>query len=134
LKHIGTQISKKITVIFLLKMDTIKNKAEKWRIDETDKADGFVMAIMSIIIAAKHNDISQEDLVAGINAIISEAIRFGREFGEPIKDGTDELSNRDTVIILDHFNRWRRGADIEQLSPKLIGLAIDKAINVLKDK
>lgn len=60
-------------------MNTIKNKAEKWRIDETDKADGFAMAIMNLITADKHNDISQEDLVAGINAIISEAIRLGRE-------------------------------------------------------
>ena len=115
-------------------MNTIKNKADKWRIDETDKAGGFAMAIMNLITADKHNDISQEDLVNGINTTIGDAIRFGREFGEPIKDATDELSNRDTVIILDHFNRWRRGADIEQLRPKLIGLAIDKAINVLKEK
>lgn len=115
-------------------MNTIKNKADKWQIDETDKADGFVMAIMNLITADKHNDISPEDLANGINAIIGEAIRFGRESVEPIKDATDEFSNRDTVIILDHFNRWRRGADIEQLSPKLIGLAIDRAINVLKEK
>ena len=38
-----------------------------------------------------------------------------------------------TIEILHTFNRWRRGADIEHPSPKLIGEAIDAAIKHLKE-
>jgi len=34
--------------------------------------------------------------------------------------------------ILEDYNRWRRGAEIEQPNPKIIGEAIDLAIETLK--
>ena len=36
------------------------------------------------------------------------------------------------IKILEEYNRWRRGEDIPQPNPKLVGEAIDFAINQLK--
>ena len=36
------------------------------------------------------------------------------------------------IIILENYNQWRRGADIVQPSPELIGRAIDFAVGYLK--
>lgn len=38
----------------------------------------------------------------------------------------------EAIKILENYNQWRRGADIPQPNPKLIGIAIDKAIKELK--
>jgi hypothetical protein len=38
------------------------------------------------------------------------------------------------IQILEKHNNWRRGADIEQESPKLVGVAIDTVIKHFKNK
>ena len=38
-----------------------------------------------------------------------------------------------TIETLTAFNKWRRGAEIEHPSPKLIGEAIDAAVKHLKE-
>lgn len=39
---------------------------------------------------------------------------------------------KEAVKLLQHYNRWRRGADIEMPRPKEIGKAIDTAIEYIK--
>lgn len=38
------------------------------------------------------------------------------------------------VHVLKHHNKWRRGADIDAIEPKVIGMAIDSAIELLETK
>lgn len=46
----------------------------------------------------------------------------------------DELTNKQAVKVLHHTQKWRRGAKIGMPPPALLGLAIDKAIRVLRQK
>ena len=46
----------------------------------------------------------------------------------------DELTNIQAVKVLHHTQKWRRGAKIGMPPPDLLGLAIDKAIRVLRQK
>ena len=45
-----------------------------------------------------------------------------------------ELTKRQAVKVLHHAQKWRRGAKIGMPPPALLGLAIDKAIRVLRQK
>ena len=49
-------------------------------------------------------------------------------------DGFDQLTNEQAIKVLHHAQKWRRGAKVCLLSPALLGLAIDKAIRVLRQK
>ena len=49
-------------------------------------------------------------------------------------DGFDQLTNEQAVKVLHHAQKWRRGAKIGMPPPALLGLAIDKAIRVLRQK
>jgi len=40
----------------------------------------------------------------------------------------------ETISILEYYNEWRRGAEIEMPQPKIIGEAIESAIKLLKEK
>lgn len=42
------------------------------------------------------------------------------------------MTLQEAIKILEKYNKWRRGAEIPQPNPKLIGEAIDIAINKLK--
>ena len=43
------------------------------------------------------------------------------------------MTNEKALDILERHNLWRRGADyVEATNPKLLGMAIDKAIEVLR--
>jgi hypothetical protein len=42
------------------------------------------------------------------------------------------MTIKEAIEILEYYNRWRRGANIDQLHPEIIGLAIDKAVKELK--
>lgn len=43
------------------------------------------------------------------------------------------MTTEKALDILERHNLWRRGADfVEQTDPKLLGMAIDKAIEVLR--
>jgi hypothetical protein len=41
------------------------------------------------------------------------------------------MKTTEAIKVLTEFNHWRRGAEMPQPDPKVIGLAIDKAIEVL---
>ena len=41
---------------------------------------------------------------------------------------------KEAINILERYNRWRRGADIQMENTKDIGIAIDTVINYFKDK
>ena len=49
-------------------------------------------------------------------------------------DMCHKLTNKQTVKVLHHAQKWRRGAKIGMPPPALLGLAIDKAIRVLRQK
>lgn len=42
------------------------------------------------------------------------------------------MKKKEALEILEKHNQWRRGSEIPMENPKLIGIAIDKAIEVLK--
>ena len=43
------------------------------------------------------------------------------------------MTNEKALYILERHNLWRRGADyVEATNPNLLGMAIDKAIEVLR--
>lgn len=43
------------------------------------------------------------------------------------------MTTKETIELLEEFNKWRRGDElIEMIPPKLIGQAIDSAIKKLK--
>ena len=46
----------------------------------------------------------------------------------------DQLTNIQAVKVLHYTQKWRRGAKIGMPPPALLGLAIDKAIRVLRQK
>ena len=46
----------------------------------------------------------------------------------------DQLTNKQAVKVLHHSQKWRRGAKIGMPPPALLGLAIDTAIRVLRQK
>ena len=43
------------------------------------------------------------------------------------------MNTTEAIKVLTEFNHWRRGADMPQPDPKVIGQAIDKAIEVLQN-
>ena len=45
-----------------------------------------------------------------------------------------ELTGRQAVKVLHHAQKWRRGSKIKMPPPVLLGLAIDTAIRVLRQK
>ena len=47
---------------------------------------------------------------------------------------SDQLTNIQAVKVLHHTQKWRRGEKIGMPPPALLGLAIDKAIRVLRQK
>lgn len=49
------------------------------------------------------------------------------------ENGTVEIDNDVARGILTCHNEWRRGADCLQMSPRLLGMAIDYAIMKLKN-
>ena len=49
-------------------------------------------------------------------------------------DKQGELTYRQAVKVLHHAQKWRRGAKIGMPPPALLGLAIDTAIRVLRQK
>lgn len=44
----------------------------------------------------------------------------------------NDMTKEVALKILERHNEWRRGKEIPMLKPKLIGLAIEKAIEVLR--
>ena len=50
------------------------------------------------------------------------------------EDGLKQLTNKQAVKVLHHTQKRRRGEKIGMPSPALLGLAIDKAIRVLRQK
>ena len=50
------------------------------------------------------------------------------------EDGLKQLTKEQAVKVLHHVQKWRRGAKIGMPPPALLGLAIDKAIRVLRQK
>ena len=46
----------------------------------------------------------------------------------------DQLTNKQAVKVLHHAQKWSRGAKIGMPPPALLGLAIDTAIRVLRQK
>jgi len=42
------------------------------------------------------------------------------------------MNKRQSIHILEEYNQWRRGAEIPQPPPELIGKAIDYAIKFMK--
>ena len=49
-------------------------------------------------------------------------------------DRLDKLTKRQAVKVLHHAQKWRRGEKIGMPPPALLGLAIDTAIRVLRQK
>lgn len=45
----------------------------------------------------------------------------------------DELDNEAVAEVLRCHNVWRRGADIDPVPPRLLGLALDKAYEILNE-
>ena len=43
------------------------------------------------------------------------------------------MTTQEAVEVLEQYNKWRRGAEIEMPDPKRIGEAINVAINTLKE-
>jgi len=43
------------------------------------------------------------------------------------------MTTQEAVEVLEQYNKWRRGAEIEMPDPKRIGEAINVAINALKE-
>lgn len=41
---------------------------------------------------------------------------------------------QDAIRLLEHHNKWRRGADIPMVNPTVLGEAIDEIIKELKKK
>ena len=50
------------------------------------------------------------------------------------EDRLKELTKEQAIKVLHHAQKWRRGAKIGMPPPALLGLAIDKAIRVLRQK
>ena len=44
------------------------------------------------------------------------------------------MTLKEAVKLLDLYNRWRRGSEIEQPNPTKIGIALDMVILELKQK
>ena len=63
--------------------------------------------------------------IIGIESICSLVCAF---------DGQNKLTNRQAVKVLHHAQKWRRGAKIGMPPPVLLGLAIDTAIRVIRQK
>ena len=41
---------------------------------------------------------------------------------------------QEALSLLEHHNKWRRGADIKMIDPKMLGEAIDLIVNKYKTK
>lgn len=44
------------------------------------------------------------------------------------------MTFKEAEIILEKHNEWRRGSEIKMQNPRLIGIAIEKAIQALKER
>ena len=44
------------------------------------------------------------------------------------------MTRQEAITTLKNFNKWRRGEEIEQPNPKMIGIAIDKAVDLIIKK
>lgn len=44
------------------------------------------------------------------------------------------MTRQEAITTLKQYNKWRRGAEIPQPDPKLIGIAIDKALELIEKK
>ena len=44
------------------------------------------------------------------------------------------MTKNQCVKILTDYNAWRRGAETEMIRPEIVGLAIERAIHLLKQK
>lgn len=44
------------------------------------------------------------------------------------------MTKQEAIFILTEFNAWRRGADMPQPNPEIIGKAIDYAIKYLENE
>lgn len=49
-------------------------------------------------------------------------------------DKHEKITDRQAVKVLHHAQKWRRGAKIGMPPPVLLGLALDKAIRVIRQK
>ena len=45
---------------------------------------------------------------------------------------TIEMKTNEAINILERHNEWRRGADVPMTEPKILGEAIDSAVDALK--
>lgn len=48
-------------------------------------------------------------------------------------DASAHMTTREAIEYLEYSNNWRRGAEVPQPDPRLFGIAIDKAIEVMKE-
>ena len=44
------------------------------------------------------------------------------------------MNKQDVVKILKQYNEWRKGSEIPQPNPKLIGEVIDEAIKIIENE
>lgn len=47
------------------------------------------------------------------------------------KQKLKKMTRQEAITTLNHYNKWRRGEEIPQPDPTLIGIAIDKAIELI---
>jgi hypothetical protein len=52
--------------------------------------------------------------------------------GDQCNVSYNELTNKGAVKILHYAQKWRRGKKMPMLPPYILGIGIDKAINVLR--
>ena len=46
----------------------------------------------------------------------------------------DKMTEKEAIMTLSYFNKWRKGADIPQPHPKEISVAIDTIIKLYKQR
>ena len=76
----------------------------------------------------KHKDIDGYGICNLTGLIMSYT--FNCSFEDKLK----QLTNEQALKVLHHAQKWRRGEKIGMPSPALLGLAIDTAIRVLRQK
>ena len=76
----------------------------------------------------KHKDIN------GYGVCYLTGLSMNHTFKCSFEDRLKQLTNKQAVKVLHHAQKWRRGAKIGMPPPALLGLAIDNAIRVLRQK
>ena len=62
-------------------------------------------------------------------------IGLNEPYCNDFKKNTNNIMNKqDVVKILKQYNEWRRGSEIPQPNPKLIGEVIDEAIKIIENE